>query len=558
LAAEGSNDGLWYLDLNNDEVYFSERWKGILGYKDEEVGTQLDEWFKRIHRPELDRIKAEIASHLEGKTRHFESEHRMLHKDGRHRWVLCRGKADRDSEGKPYCIAGSLTDITEKKEAMDQLTQKAFYDYLTLLPNRAYFAEQLKHAVRSAKRKTGPHFAVLNLDIDRFKVFNDSLGYAAADQLLKTVAGRLEAAIRPGDIIARTGGDEFSILLTDLSAEEDAHTVATRVYKTVEEPVFIDGKEIFLSMSIGIASNLLELQQSEDFLRCAEMAMWEVKTKGGGGFASYTIDMQRDTASFLRLETDLRHAIEREQLTNHYQPIVDLKSGIILGFESLLRWNHQEIGLVSPVEFIPVAEQTGLIVQIGEWVLTEACRQAQSWQDIPGNQGSMQISVNLSSKQFAQGEVVKQIIRSLEKSKLDPTCLLVEITESTIMDNPEAASEMLSKIKEMGVRTAIDDFGTGYSSLSMLNTFPLDVLKVDRSFVGKMESDNKETSIVAAIVNMARSLQLDVVAEGVENLKQVQILKDLGCQYAQGFHFSRPLEPEKIKVLLEQATPLPF
>jgi diguanylate cyclase (GGDEF)-like protein/PAS domain S-box-containing protein len=549
LAARGANDGLWDWNLQTDLVYFSPRWKAMLGWRENEIGDRAEEWFSRIHDADRERVKEEIAAHQKGSTPHFESEHRMLHKDGGFRWMLNRGLAVCDSSGKTLRMAGSQTDITERKVS----------DPLTGLPNRLLFNDRLGRLIQHAKRRKDHLFAVLFLDLDGFKMINDSLGHLIGDQLLIGVASRLEKCLRSTDTVARLGeaftlarlgGDEFTVLLDDLKDPNDAKGAAERLMKALAPPFILGGKEVFTSVSIGIALNNSVYELSEDMLRDADTAMYRAKSLGKARYEVFDADMRARVMARLQLETDLRGGLEREEFRNFYQPIVHLESGRIVGFEALLRWQHPTRGLLGPEEFILVAEETGLIRELGWWNLQQACRQMSNWRAGSHDHRDLIISVNLSAKQFLQQNLVEDIKKLLLGLRLSPDALKLEITESTVMADPSGAVEMLQQIKALGIHLAIDDFGTGYSSLSYLHRFPLDTLKIDRSFISEIRDDGEGMEIARTILPMAINLQLDVVAEGVETIEQVALLRKLHCKYGQGYYFSRPLSAEGTTALL--------
>jgi len=549
LAARGSNDGLWDWNLSANVVHFSPRWKSMLGYQEGQIGNAPEEWFDRIHDADRERVKEEIAAHQKGLTPHFESEHRVLHKDGTFRWMLSRGVAVQDASGNALRMAGSQTDITEGKVS----------DPLTGLPNRLLFIDRVGRLIKHTKRRKDQLFAVLFLDLDGFKMINDSMGHLVGDQLLLGVAQRLEKCLRATDTVARLGesftvarlgGDEFTVLLDDIKDPSDAKRAADRMMKALASPFILGGKEVFTSVSIGIALSNSAYEQPEDMLRDADTAMYRAKSQGKARYEVFDADMRASVLARLQLETDLRHALERGEFRNFYQPIVALVSGEIAGFEALLRWQHPTRGLLGPIEFIPVAEETGLIRELGWWNLREACRQISEWRAGIIAHSHLTMSVNLSAKQFLQPNLVEDIRKLLGELALPPEALKLEITESTVMADPSAAVEMLHQIKSLGIHLAIDDFGTGYSSLSYLHRFPLDTLKIDRSFISGMGDDGEGMEIARTILPMANNLRLDVVAEGVETIQQVALLKKLHCKYGQGYYFSRPLSAERTTALL--------
>jgi diguanylate cyclase (GGDEF)-like protein/PAS domain S-box-containing protein len=553
LAARGANDGLWDWNVQANIVYFSPRWKSMLGYQESEIEEKPEEWFDRIHDADRERVNEEIAAHQKGLVPQFESEHRVLHKDGSFRWMLCRGLAVHNGSGKTLRMVGWQTDITEGKVS----------DPLTGLPNRLLFTDRLGRLIKHAKRRKEYLFAVLFLDLDGFKMINDSLGHLVGDQLLVGVASRLEKCLRATDtvarlgegfIVARMGGDEFTVLLEDLKDPGDAKQAAERLMKSVTAPFMLGGREVFTSLSIGIALSNPSYEQAEDILRDADTAMYRAKSRGKARYEIFDADMRASVVARLQLEMDLRRALEHKEFHNVYQPIVSLAAGQIVGFEALLRWQHPTRGELGPEEFIAVAEETGLIRDLGWWNLREACRQMTEWRSDYSVYSQLTMSVNLSPKQFLQPNLVEDIRSLLRELKLPPQALKLELTESTVMGDPSAAVEMLQQIKSLGISLAIDDFGTGYSSLSYLHRFPLDTLKIDRSFISSI-GNGGDTEIARTILPMALNLHLDVVAEGVETIEQLLLLKKLQCKYGQGFYFSKPLSAEEAGLLLaEQPT----
>jgi len=437
------------------------------------------------------------------------------------------------------------------EETKDHFRHAAFHDSLTGLPNRAMFTELLKAELESAKRGGDHMFAVLFLDLDRFKNINDSLGHTHGDLLLVAFAERLERTLRPVDTLARFGGDEFAILLSGMTDATDAVRVAQRIQDELTLPFVLDKNSAFATASIGIALSSSGYDRPDDILRDADTAMYRAKENGKARYEVFDHGMHARAVSRLQLESDLRQAVELKQFCVYYQPIVSLQTGRLAGFEALVRWNHPRRGLVSPADFIPVAEETGLIVPIGEWVLTEACAHVREWQINSPSHRALSLSVNLSARQVAQPDLLERIKEALETSKLSPHCLKLEITESVVMENAEAAALMFKQLRSLGVQLSIDDFGTGYSSLSYLHRFPLNYLKIDRSFVMRLTTDN-DNAIVRTISTLARNLGMEVIAEGIETEEQYQQLKMLGCEFGQGYLFSRPVDNESVAYLLAQ------
>lgn len=555
LAVQGANDGLWDWNLASNEIYFSQRWKSMLGYEEDEIKTVADEWFDRIHTDDIEQFKLELFKHLEDLTPHFEHEHRIQHKDGSYHWMLSRGLAVRDTDGKPFRVAGSQTDITDRRRAEEQLSYDALHDSLTGLSNRVLFRDRLEHILLLAKRRLNYSFAVLFIDLDRFKVINDSLGHMAGDQLLIGIAQRLKKCIRSSDTFARLGGDEFAILVEDVQNKSDIIQLVERLLQEFKLPFNLNGHEVFAAASIGVLLDTADYQRSEDLLRDADTAMYRAKERGRGCYEVFDQTMRDRAIALLHLETDLRKALEKQEFHIHYQPIVSLKTNQITEFEALVRWQHPQRGLVSPAEFIPIAEETGLIIPLGSWVLREACSQMQAWiEQFPEN-SALKVSVNMSGKQFVQADLVEQIERTLHETGLDPHSLKLEITESTIVEDIESARTKLSQLKALGIEVSIDDFGTGYCSLAYLNRFPVDTLKIDRSFIMDLDINPERLEIIRAIVTLADNLGIDIVAEGVETkaqLTQLYSLRTTSDQeyFAQGYLFSKPLNRDATTVLI--------
>ena len=437
------------------------------------------------------------------------------------------------------------------EETKEHFRHAAFHDSLTGLPNRAMFTELLKAEIENSNRRHGHMFAVLFLDLDRFKNINDSLGHTHGDLLLVAFAERLERALRPVDTLARFGGDEFAILLSGMTDATDAVRVAQRISEELSQPFVLDKNSAFATSSIGIALSSTGYDRPEDILRDADTAMYRAKENGKARYEVFDQGMHARAVSRLQLESDLRRAVEEKQFCVYYQPIICLQTGRLAGFEALVRWNHPRRGLVSPADFIPVAEETGLIVPISEWVLQEACKHIREMQMVFPSHRSLSLSVNLSARQVAQTHLLDRIQDALMASKLSPHCLKLEITESVVMENAEAAALIFKQLRALGVQLSIDDFGTGYSSLSYLHRFPLNYLKIDRSFVSRLTTDN-DNAIVRTISTLARNLGMEVIAEGIETEEQFQQLKMLGCEYGQGYLFSQPVNHEGVLHLLAQ------
>ena len=540
LAARGANDGLWDWDLTTGSLYLSERWCAMLGYGAGDMGTSPEVWFSLIHPDDVTEVRTQIDAHLAGVVPHFQSEHRVRHRDGRYRHVLCRGLAVRSDDGRANRMAGSQTDITDRKHAEERLLHEAMHDTLTGLPNRSYFLDLVGSSLQRAKRDKSYRFAVLFVDLDRFKVVNDSLGHVVGDELLIAVARRLEKSLRPGDTVARLGGDEFTVLVDGVTDQSEAEHVTDRIRDALAVEYAIREHSVFVTTSVGIALNAAEHARPDDLLRDADLAMYRAKERGKARHEVFDSRLREEMDTLLRVENDLRRSIERAEFVMHYQPIVSLDSGKVAGYESLIRWAHPERGLVAPSDFIPIAEETGLIVPLGEWVLREVCRQVREWTDAKKLPPGVTISLNLSGRQFRQADLASQVAGAIDAAGLDPERLTLEITESVVMGDAESAVNLLRTLRGMRLRLHIDDFGTGYSSLSYLERFPVDTLKIDRSFVKGMGETADDRNLVRAIVVLARSLGLGVIAEGVETPAQLELLRTIDCTQVQGFALAHP------------------
>ena len=546
LVSRGTNDGIWDWNLLTGDLYLSPRWRAMVGREDPEWHPQGAEWIDLVYQDDRKRVLSDLESHLCGESSFFETELRMQGKNQSYRWMLCRGLAVKDISGVASRIAGSLTDITEGKVA----------DALTGLPNRMLFRDRIERCIEQiARRQTRP-FAVIYADIDDFKLINDQYGHDAGDAFLVSVASRIESVLRKSDaVLARLGGDEFGILLETVCNEEDAIRVAKRIHEKLSLPIVVGEREIMTRASMGIViANSVEQDSkeacftAEKLLTQADTAMYLAKSQSDCPYCVFNDKMTIESTVRLELGSELRHAIERDELSLHYQPIVDLETSTTFGFEALVRWHHPVQGIVSPSVFIPIAESKGMIVEIGEWVLRRACQQAEQWRN--KFERELVISVNVSMRQLASKGFVETVVDALQTTRLPPKCLKLEVTESLLMQQPAETLSKLHALRESGVTIAIDDFGTGYSSLSYLHQMPLDVLKIDRSFVNGMFDSGKHLAIVRAILALATSLQLKVIAEGVETIEQLQQLQVLGCDMVQGYFFSRPLAASDAAELL--------
>lgn len=563
LAAEGANDGIWDWHIPDEKMVFSERWKNLLGYEGDEIADRPEEWFSRIHAEDRENVHTVLQAHLSGQSTHFESEHRLTDKDGEVHWMLFRGLALRDADGRAVRMCGSMADVTLRKEYEEQLKHQSLHDSLTELPNRALLIDRLSQSLTRAKRDPKYRFALIFMDLDRFKVVNDGLGHVIGDKLLGEIAVKLSQSIRESDTVTRTGGstlarfggDEFVLLLDDLGDYADAVRVAERIQKNIKEPFFIDGNEIYTSASVGIVLSDRGLTSPQEIIRNADTAMYRAKAHGKNRYEIFDPDMHERAIRRLELENDLRKAIDNEELAVYYQPIVCLKTGQIKAFEALVRWTHPERGPISPAEFVPIAEETGLIVPLGQYVMRTACGQVHAWQQQFPHCADLSISVNLSPREFGNAQLVGSIEDTLIRARLNSEFLKVEITESSLMESVDVVAQTLDRIRRIGAQLSIDDFGTGYSSLSHLHRFPMNNLKIDQAFVREMHRSHESMQIIKTIALLAHALGMAIVAEGIEDESHIRVLQEMDCQYGQGFFFSKPVSAERATELLAQQEP---
>jgi diguanylate cyclase (GGDEF)-like protein/PAS domain S-box-containing protein len=541
LATQGANDGLWDWNLDTNKIYFSPRWKAMLGFNDDEIGQHPREWLSRLHPEDKARVKQQLAAHILGKAPHFESEYRILCKNGTYRWTLTRGLALQDQDGKAHRMAGSQTDITERK----------LYDPLTGFPNRMLFLDRIQSALDRGRGLESHRFAVLFLNLYDFRNIVDGFGHASRDKLFMQIAERIEGTLQPGDTLAHLAEQSLGILLSEVRNPDDATRVAAAIHEALDRSFNVEGKGLYFQSSIGIALSTSGYANSEDLLRDAGIAMQRAKTSGRSQIEMFDERMRERVAARVQKEADLRRAIECEEFEVYYQPIVSLESGRITGFEALVRWPHSD-GLRQPADFIPLAEQTGLIIPIERFVLRSAVKQMSEWEHSLKLDAPLTMNVNLSPQHYARPDLVDEVKQLLEATGFDPRFLKLEITESALMDETDAVSSTLAQLDELKIKLAMDDFGTGYSSLSCLHQFPIKTLKIDRRFVANLGRKNDTRKIVQTIVALGKNLGMDVTAEGVENTRQIIELQSVDCTHAQGFLFSEPVNRDDAAALLRR------
>ena len=564
LISENAADMIALVDGDGRRLYNSPAYLKVLGYSPEDLNATSS--IEQIHPDDRPRVlKAAEKARLSGQGERM--EYRVRHKDGTWRTLESTASPIRNEKGQTDKLVIVNRDITERKRAEEMLAHNAFHDGLTNLPNRALFLDRLQQALTLSKRHPNYKFAVLLIDVDEFKIINDSLGHAAGDDLLIQIGQRLKESVRRADTVsrprtsdvpdrpanddtlARLGGDEFTILLDDIRDPIEAVRVAERVQAELAIPFVVNQQEIVISASIGIAASTSPHTHAEDLLRDADIAMYRAKRAGKACCEVSDTAMHENAVKRLQLETDLRKALDQGEFRVYYQPIVSLQTGKITGFEALTRWQRPE-GILPPIAFILVAEETGLIIPMNRQLLREACQQLRSWQSEFPSDPPLTMSVNMTSREFAQPDLASEIRKSLEQTAVDPSCLQLEIIETIAMGDAEKSGHVLAQLKALGVRLSIDDFGTGYSSLSRLRRIPVDTLKIDRAFISNMDTDPENREIVRAIIVLAHNLGLKVVAEGTETEEHINLLKQLNCEMAQGYFFSRPADDQTMFKLL--------
>lgn len=550
IVEQAANDGIWYWDRERDRMHFSARWKELLGFGETDIGSSSAEWFGRIHPADTGRVQLELYSHICGEMDYFESRHRLLDAEANYRWVFARGLAVRNHSGVVVRIGGSLTDVSLLMDAESRLASEVMHDELTRLPNRGYFMEVVERSLVRMARREEYQFAVLFVDLDGFKAVNDSRGHAVGDELLVAVARKLETCVRPGDVVARLGGDEFTILLDDIESGNDATRIAARIVASMRQPMQVTDGEVTIGGSIGIALSD-GMSSTEELIRSADLAMYRAKGRGRGRYEVFDRAMHSEAVARLRLESELRNAVERREFQLFYQPMVDARTGAIRAMEVLMRWNHPERGVVPADEFITVANQTGLIVSLGTWMLRESCHQVARWQEMFPCTPPLKLSVNFCRREMQNPGLLARIEQLLAETGLAFGSLRIEITEDSLADSFDESPKTYLDLARIGVGFQIDDFGTGTASLSLLHRFPVSAIKIDRSFVFDITEREESREVVSYINAIASAMDVDVIAEGVETEEQERYLSELGCcTLLQGFRYSKPVQASDAADLL--------
>lgn len=550
LAMLGANEGLFDWNLKTNEIYYSPRWKSMLGYADQELPNDFSTWEDLVDEHGRQRSWEMLNDYIHGKRDNFHIEFKMRHKDGYWVDILSRAFLLRDAKGEAIRTVGTHVDISEKKRQEARILRQAHYDGLTGLPNRFLALDRLAQLIKEAARDSNK-IAILFLDLDGFKRVNDTLGHDIGDRLLVQAAERLQSAVREGDSVCRLGGDEFVVLLRNLTELNDASTVASNLNSQFSHPFNLEERELVVTTSIGIAVYPNDGVTPTELLRNADTAMYHSKEQGRNTFNFFTQEMNINVSRSLEVEEQLLTALERDEFSVLYQPVIDLQSRRIVSAEALLRWNNPVLGMISPDEFIPIAEQTGAIVSLGRYVLQQAIENARHWQKALDKE--FQVAINLSPRQLRDAGLINFIHTLLQRNELEPDAIVLEVTEGVLMSGQQDIEQALMRLHKAGISLAMDDFGTGYSSLSYLRKYPFDVLKVDRTFVSDITDDPADCELVTASVLMAHGLGLKVVAEGVETESQLKLLREIHCEYAQGYLFSRPIDAEAFTNLLLDA-----
>ena len=553
LVANATNEGLWDWNIKNNEVYFSPRFFALLGQNEDNSRSLKTPqyWYELIYEEDINSVKSAISDHLNAITPYFQCEHRLLHQDGGYRWVLSRGLAIRDSSGKAIRMAGSHTDISYQKNAEKKLIYDAFHDILTGLYNRAWFVSYLQKLLGGLSRNRDLNFAILFIDLDQFKIVNDSLGHAAGDELLIQVSERLQACIRETDLLARFGGDEFVILL---ECDDDYRflQIAERIIEAFSSSFSINGSDIYTGASIGITLKATGYQDAGEMLRDADIAMYQAKLNGKNCYALFDKEMRHHLLTQIKTEKLLRDAIQNNELELYFQPIISLSDSRLIGFETLLRWNSPILGQVSPAIFIPLAEANGNILPLGHWIFESAFIQWRAWKEEFVGFDQLVLSINMSPVQFRDELFLKRLPNIMDSYNIKGSEIAIEITETAIIREKTLAAKVINNFKKSGIDIHLDDFGTGYSSISHLAGFQIDLIKIDRSFIERIGLDSKEDKLVKAVINFANNLGIKCTAEGVEEAEQQRFLTIANCDYGQGYFIAKPAPAHKLTEFINE------
>jgi len=550
LAVRGANDGVWEWLLDSGEMHFSRRWRELLGYGVDELSNSAEEWFDRVHPADLLGLRADLDTHLAGHKPFHEFEHRLRASDGTYRWVISRGVVQRDASNSPVRMAGSLTDTSDYRLREQKLLEESRQDPLTNLPRREPFLERMRNAIDLSAAYEDYSFTVMMIDVDRFRWLADSIGHRAAETMLSILARRLVACVRPGDTVSRFGGDKFAILLENVDDLEQGTLIAERIRRSASEPFEVEGQTVYTTVSIGLTTSTRGYEDAEEVINDVGAAAHRAKEEGHDRLQVFETKMRDDALSSLRMEVALRQAVERDEFELRYQPIVDLASGGLSGFEALVRWRHPRRELVGPAEFIPIAEQTGLIVPLGRWVLREAARKLAEWTAMLPEGRTLTMAVNLSGRQVADPRLIEEIQSLVDQHGLRRGALKLELTESVLVKNADVVQRFITDLKERGVHLWVDDFGTGYSSLSYLHRFPVDGLKIDKAFIDTLDGSEQSSAMVRTILSLAQNLGVEAIAEGIEETVQADQLRALGCVSGQGYLFSKPVPASEVVAML--------
>lgn len=549
LAVEGADCGIWDWDIENNIYYFSPKWKSYLGYKDNEVGDTFEDWVDLVYLEDKNNAILKINDYISSDSNSYEDIYRMICKNGEYKWILSKAKAIRNIEGKVIRVAGSHTDITEHKLIRDRLNTLAYYDVLTGLPNRFLFQEKINEIIRIYKKEIiNRKFALIYMDIDNFKHINDTMGHASGDLLLKHISNILKIHVKSPDFAARLSGDEFVIIFENIKDRQDIIYKIHILLKYLRKPWILDKQEFFISFSIGIAIYPEHGDNISTLLKNSDIAMYYVKKNTKNNYCFYLSKMQEKSLEQIKIVNDLRHAIDNNEFSLFYQPIINLNNGKITGVEALIRWFHPVRGMVSPMEFIPLAEEAGLIYDIEKWILKTALTQKRRWEKM--GYSHIKMSINISGKRVTSSGFINEIKKLLSETKVKCDEIQFEVTETALMEDLDASMRILREIKNMNIKIALDDFGTGYSSLTYLKKLPIDVVKLDRKFIKSISEIGEDEVIVEYVIKLTHKLNLKIVAEGIEIKEQLAFLKTNYCDYGQGYLFSKPIAKEEIENLL--------